>query len=140
MGFDLSEELGSNETAEVEGVWVSLGEDGKVRVAYLGNKQSQAAYKRIPKAIRRMLEGSTMSNKQAVDFLCAFIADHILKGWEGLANEGKSLVYSVETAKKMLKTHRRFREKIWELSQDEDLFNVELKEDAKNLPKPSSGS
>jgi hypothetical protein len=34
---------------------------------------------------------------------------------------------------------RRFRERIWELSADDDLFNVEAEEDAKNLPKDFVG-
>lgn len=140
MGFDISEEFGSNETAEVDGVWVSLGEDARVLVSFLGNKEAQKAYKRIPRPIRRMLEESTMSNTQAIDFLSTFISEHILKNWEGLANKGKTIAYSTENAKKMLTIHRRFRDRIWEIAQDEGLFNIELEEDSKNLPKPSSGS
>ena len=41
---------------------------------------------------------------------------------------------------KMLKKHRRFRDKIWEIAADEGLFNVDLEEDAKNSPKRSSGT
>ena len=140
MGFDLSEEFGSNETAEVEGVWVPLGEGARVRVSRLGNPKAQVAYKRIPRAVRRMLDEGTMTNTQATDFLARFISEHILKDWEGLADKGKTLVYSTETALEMLRTHRRFRDKIWELSCDEELFNVELEEDVKNLPKRSSGT
>ena len=140
MAFDISEELGSNETVEIEGVWVPLGGDGKVKVARLGNSKTQEAYRKIPRPIRRQLDEGILSNKQTINFLVKFINDHILKGWEGLSDKGKPISYSSETAGQMLRTHRRFRDKIWELSADEALFNVELEEDVKNSPARSSGA
>jgi hypothetical protein len=141
MGFDLGEEFGSNERAEIEGVWVSLGEDAGVKVARLGNPEAQRAYRKIPRAVRRSIEEGSMGNKQAVQFLAKFMAEHILKDWKGLSLKGKSLpAYTSEVGKKHMEEFRRFRDRIWEISVDDDLYNVEVEEDVKNLHKVSSGS
>jgi len=141
MGFDLDEEFGSNERAEIEGVWVSLGEDAGVKVSRLGNPEAQRAYRKIPRPIRKSIEDGTMGNKQSVQFLAKFMAEHILQDWKGLSKDGKSLPnYTSEVGKKHMETFRRFRDKIWEISVDDELYNVEVEEDVKNLPKVSSGS
>ncbi len=141
MGFDLSEEFGSNERAEIDGVWISLGEDAGVKVARLGNPVAQKAYRKLPKAIRNEIEGGFMGNKQAVQFLSSFMAEHVLKDWKGLSHKSKSLpAYTPEHGAKHLKEFRRFRDRVWEISTDDDLYNVELEDDVKNSPKRSDGS
>lgn len=132
MALKLSEDFGSNETASTEGVWLSLGGEAEVLVARLGNREAQRAYKKMPAAIRRQLEDGLMGNDQATDFLCKFMSDHLLKDWKNLADSDKLIKYSPEAAHKMLKKYRRFRDRIWELANDEDLFNVEVAEDRKN--------
>jgi len=134
MGFDLGEELGSNEVAEVEGVWIPLGDGGSIKVARLGNKEAQAAYRKIPREMRRLIETGKMDNKQAINFLASFLSGNILKDWKGLVDKGKSLPkYSPEEGAKMMKKYRRFREKVWELSAEDDNFNVdEVEQDVKN--------
>ena len=142
MDFDLNEEFGSNETAEVEGVWSYLGETAKIRVARLGNIEAQKAYRKIPAAIRSQIEKGNMGNKQAVQFLAKFLATHILKDWSGLADKGKSLPsYNVEAGVEYLLKYRRFRDRVWETAVDDDLFNVgEIEEDLGNSSKRSSGT
>ena len=142
MDFDLNEEFGSNETAEVEGVWSYLGETAKIKVARLGNIEAQKAYRKIPAAIRSQIEKGNMGNKQAIQFLSKFLATHILKDWSGLADAGKDLPsYSVEAGSEFLLKYRRFRDRVWEISIDDDLFNVsEVEETAGNSSKRSSGT
>lgn len=140
--FDLSDEFGSNEAAEVEGVWVYLGESAQVKVARLANKEAQKAYRKIPKAIRRQIEEGNMGNVQSAQFLSKFMSAHILKGWKGLADKGSMLTaYNSEEGAKFLLKYRRFRDRIWEIANDDDLFNVgELEEDVGNSSKRSSGT
>ena len=140
--FDLNEEFGSNETAEVEGVWSYLGATAKIKVARLGNTEAQKAYRKIPKQIRDQIEKGNMGNTQAIQFLSKFLANHILKDWSGLADAGKSLpAYSSETGAEFLLRYRRFRDRVWEIAVDDDLFNVkEVEETAGNSPKRSSGT
>ncbi len=142
MDFDLNEEFGSNETAEIEGVWCYLGEDAKVKVARLGNTKTQQAYRKIPKAIRRQLDEGTMGNVQTRQFMSKFMASHILMDWEKMFDAGKVLpAYSSEVGAKFLLKYRRFQDRIWELSLDDDLFNVgEVEDDAGNSSARSSGT
>ena len=141
MSVDLSEEFGSNERAEIEGVWVSLGEDAGIKVARLGNPEAQKAYRKIPRAITRAIEGGVMGNKEAVKFLSRFMANHILKDWKGLSHKGKPLpAYSSEHGAEHMKEFRRFRDRVWEISVDDDLYNVELEDDVGNSSKRSGGS
>ena len=139
--FDLSDEFGSNEQASIDGVWVQLGEKARIRVARLANPAAQKAYGKIPKAIRILHEKGNTSNKQAAEFLCRFLGGHILKDWENMADKGKSLPsYTEEHGFAFLLKYRRFRNRVWELADDEDLFNVEVEEAVGNLPKRSSGT
>ena len=134
MAIDLAKEFGSNEKAEIEGVKVFIGEGGWVKVARLGNPETQKAYRRIPRGVRRQIEEGTMTDAQSTQFLSKFLADHVLKAWGGLEHKGKSLgSYTSEKGYKTMMAERRFRDKVWELSNDDELFNVgDLEEDVKN--------
>lgn len=122
--FDLGQELGSDEKAGIEGVWVDFGPDSSVKVARLGNNEAMRAYRLLPRAKRRRFEEGTMGDDAGFKFLAGFVAKHLLKDWKGLADDGKLISYSEANAEKMLLKHRRFRDRIWEIAQDEDLFNV----------------
>ena len=140
MGLDLGDKFGTNPKAEIEGVWQELGGGAAVKVARLGNKEAAKAYRKIPKAVRNMVDEGTMEGTQAESFLAGYLAENILKDWRGLAVEGVDLPsYSAVEGKKFMLRFRRFRERIWELSADDDLFNVEAEEDAKNSPKDFDG-
>ncbi len=139
--FDLSDEFGSNEAAEVEGVWSYLGETAKIKVARLGNIEAQKAYRKIPKQVRDQIEKGNMGNRPAIQFLSKFLAEHILKDWHDVADAGKPLPsYNTEEGIKMLVKHRRFRDRVWEIAVDDDLYNVEVVDNAGNLSKRSSGT
>ncbi len=140
--FDMSDEFGSNATAEVEGVWSYIGETAKIKVARLGNVEAQKAYRKLPKGVRDQIEKGNMGNTQAIQFLSKFLANHILKDWSGLADGGKSLpTYSSEAGAEYLLKYRRFRDRVWEIAVDDDLFNVkEVEETAGNSPARSSGT
>ena len=139
--MNLNEEFGSNETAEVEGVWQDLGDGAGIKVARLGNPVAQKAYRRIPRPMRRQIEDGTLANEQSVMFIADFLSKYILKDWKGFADDGKDLpAYAPEEGKKFLAKYRRLRDRVWEIASDEDFFNVEEAEDTKNLSKRSSGS
>lgn len=141
MGLDLSDKFGSNPKAEIEGVWQELGGGAAVKVARLGNKEARRAYRKIPKPIRNAIEDGSMDDSQAEGFLANYLAENILKDWRGLSDGGKDLPsYDPVVGANFLKRFRRFRERIWELSADDDLFNVEAEEDAKNLQELSTGT
>ena len=140
VGLDLSDKYGSNPRAEIEGVWQEEGSGAAIKVARLGNKEAAKAYKKIPKHIRNMVDAGTLEGTQGEAFIAGYLASNILKDWRGLKDDGKPLSdYSDENGKRYMIKYRRFRERVWELAADDDLFNVEAEEDAKNLPKDFDG-
>ena len=80
MPLEFGDSFGSNETASIEGVWVSLGGDAEILVSRLGNPEAQAAYRRIPRITRRQIEDSTMTNEQSDAFLADFKHDRDSEG------------------------------------------------------------
>ena len=82
--FDLSEEFGSNESASISGVWFELGDGAAVKVSRLGNPETQKAYKRIPRAIRRQMDEGTVENKQQIQFLSDLYRSTFFRTGEGL--------------------------------------------------------
>lgn len=138
--LDLDEKFGTNPKAEIEGVWQELGGGAAVKVARLGNKEATRAYRKLPKAVRNAIDEGALDDSQAENFLAKYLAHNILKDWRGLQDGGKELPpYDPEVGQKVLRAKRRFREKIWSLAADDELFNVEPEEDAKNLPERSDG-
>ena len=141
MATDFSAIFGSNETAGIEGVAVPLGGGTEITVARLGNVKAQEAYRALPEVTRRMIEEGLMEDEEAVEFLSKFMVDHLLKGWKGFNDDGKPLPFSHKNASRMLKKHRRFRNRIWDLASDEKIFNVpESERAAGNSQQPSSGT
>lgn len=141
MSLDLGEKFGSNPKAEIDGVWQELGGGAAIKVARLANKEASKAYKKLPKAVRNAVDEGSLEGTQAETFMARFLAQFILRDWRGLADAGKDLpAYEAEGGKRFMMKYRRFREKVWELALDEDLFNVESDADAKNLPGLSTGT
>ncbi len=133
--LDFSEEFGSDDKASIEGVWVDMKGGASVKIARLGNPEAQRAYKKIPRHIRRAIEEETMTEGQSLDFLAKYMNDILLHDWRKMTENGKKLEYSSVNGLKMLKKHRRFRDRVWAYSQNEDLFNVnstEIETDTKN--------
>lgn len=140
-GLDLSDAFGTNPLAEVQGVWKELGGGAAIKVARLGNKEATRAYRKLPKVHRSNFEEGVLDNAQTEAFIADFVAKHILRDWRGLADQGKPLpAYDPGAGKKFLIKYRRFREKVWEIATDDSMFNIEVEEDAKNLPELSTGS
>lgn len=138
--FDFDDAFGSNETAEIDGVWSSLGDGARVKVARLGNPKAQAAYRRLPPTIKRQLEEGTLGETEIKNFLVKFVANNLLKDFEGIGRKEKSkndktklveVPYTIDNALILL-ADRRFRDRIWDLASDDALFNVGDEETVKN--------
>ena len=124
--LNLSGAFGSSDKASSEGVWVSLGEDSEIKVRRLGSPKVQRAYRNLPKNVQRQVESGTLSSQQATRFVCQFLAENVLVDWAELEDEGEPLGdYDSEVASKLLQKYHRLRDRVWELAQDEDLFNIE---------------
>ena len=141
MTFDLQKEFATDEKSELEGVWEDIGEGARVLVARIGNKDYTERFRRLGKGLQRQLDrGSLPEDKQAA-ILISIIADTILLDWEGLADKGKPITYSKETARAMLKEYPNFRQLVWDIADDENLYRLKNREDdLGNSSAPSSSA
>lgn len=127
--FDI-ENLKTNLQLEEEGVWCPLGAGARIKVARLGNPAYLKLLRTKYKAHRAVLDmeddlAQTMGEKIAIEVY----ARTVLKGWEGIAVEGKEFPYSVENAEKLLNL-KDFREKVKNYAETMELFQDKAEEKA----------
>lgn len=139
--MDLSKEFSTNEKAEIEGVWVDLGEESKLLIARAFNDNFVKAWRALPTGLRRRIDKGNVSRKEDLKLFSGLLSDSILLDWTGLSDEGKVIKYSKENATKMLAKYKEFRNFVWEMAGDIQLFrNEELEEDIKNSKGSSVGN
>jgi hypothetical protein len=132
MAFDVFEMYATDETAEVEGVEMSIG-DAKFLIARSGNKNFSKKLSKLYTKHQRVLERKDdVSDKLSDSVMVECIAETILLGWEGVSFKGKELPYSVDNAK-MLLEFKDFRKQIMGLAEDFDSYkSVKEAEEEKN--------
>ncbi len=142
MVFDLNKDFGTDPKKELEGEWIDLDDQGgKLLIARVGNPNFQKAYSKIPKAIRRRLDEEPEGDATTKPYLVGVISRTILLGWEKIADEGKEIMYSEETAREQLLKYPDFLTFVLELGNERKRYALsELEDDVKNLKTSSSKS
>lgn len=125
MAFEL-DNVKTDATAEVEGVWTDVVAGLRVRIARLGNP-GYLHYIR-QETQRRTAHGvQELEATDAIDIGIRAMARFILLDWENLQEGGVELEYSVETAERILAI-RDFRNIIESLASAVALFRAEAME------------
>ena len=141
MTFDLQKEFATDEKSELEGIWEDVGEGAKVLVARVGNKEYTERFRRLGKGLQRQLDRGTLPEDKQSAILISILAETILLDWSGFSDEGKSLPYSKENAKLMLKKYPDFRQFVWDIANDAENYRVKNREDdLGNSSAPSSSA
>lgn len=121
---------------ELEGVWVELTKDIKVKVAALGNRKHQEAIEKFTKPYRSQIRSKTISSEVEEDLHVKAICKAVLVDWEGVTDkEGNKLDYSFENAYKLLSdpSLKRFKSDIIYLAKEAETYkNNELEQSSKN--------
>jgi hypothetical protein len=139
MAFDLHTEFGTDEKSELEGVWEEVSEGARVLVARVGNDRFTERYKRLGKGLQRQIDRGTLPKDKSQAIFIAILADTILLNWEGLVDEKVPIEYSKENARLMLKKYPDFRQFVWDIANDAELYRIkERDEDLGNSSEPSS--
>lgn len=131
--MDLFTTFATDEVKELEGVEVPLG-DGTLTIARAENPRFQTRLLELLEENREKL--TTLPEKEAKaldrDLLSQAIAETILLGWTKMTYKKKSLKYSVENAKMVLK-HGDFKRMVMRHANNFQLFRAEAEEkDEKN--------
>lgn len=130
--MDIFNTYAVDEAKELNGTWMPLG-DAKFLVARAGNK---AYVKMLAKEVERNQKALDMKDEAADELsdriMIDVLAKTILLGWENVSFQGKSLEYSEENVKMVLK-HKEFRRQIAQMADDFSAFKAaKEEEDVKN--------
>lgn len=121
---------------EQEGVWIEIGDGGKLLIARLGNSKYLHRQRELIKPhVRAIRTGSLPIDKQ-LEILLRNYSETILIGWEGIQDEkGLEVPYSQQKAYEYLLDLRDFRDMVTELASEQALFSAEeLEADVGNSP------
>ena len=109
----LSKRYGTSAQKEAEGVWVSLGDGIRVKVARANNPAHMKITERLIKPFRRQIQNNSISMDKTNELTIKAMSLGILKDWEGIEDEkGKPIPYSEEMAEIILTEYKDFREEI----------------------------
>lgn len=122
MTLDLSKsDFNTDSNKETDGVWENI-KGAWFKIARAGNDNWDREYKRIPRRKRQQLENEELSDQESDELICSILAKTILVDWQGVADAGKEIPYSVENAKKLLMKYPDFRAAIMECARDQKRF------------------
>lgn len=122
--MDIFATFASDEKAELEGQWFPLSKTAKVLVARSGNTNYVAALRKtLEKNQMDLNSGGPEAEQLAEQALIDVMSSTILLGWEDLSFQGKSVSYSVEMAKTMLRV-KDFRKKVSGFADSFEAFRV----------------
>jgi len=130
MGFDIKKEYSTDEKKETDGVWETIGDGCKVRVARANNSNYNKWFTRLTKPFKQQLRRDTMPEKKSEEILIKLMAKTILLDWEGMHEDGVELEYTEENAIHLLTEYKDFRQQIDDLSKSIELFREEEDEEA----------
>jgi len=102
----------TNQTKELEGVWIDGPEGLQLRIARNNNP-----------ALRKFLIKHGKQRDDLTEALRKGVARYVLLGWKNLQDEeGKDVVYSSETAEQLFKDFPDFFDMVLAYSNDVDYF------------------
>ena len=127
--MDLFKQFKTDEAKTQEGVWVSLDETSRIRIARTGNAKYREAIKAKSQRYRMRAKVKTIPEKDWADLMNEVIAETILVDWEGITEKGVPVSYSVENAARMLADYPDFRDTVvLPFADDMENFKAELDE------------
>ena len=130
MGFDIKKEYSTDETKETDGVWETIGEGCRIKVARANNTNYNKWFTRLTKPFKQQLRRDTMPEKKSEEILIKLMAKTILLDWEGMFEGEVELEYSEANAIRLLTDYKDFRQQVDDLSKSIELFREEEDEDA----------
>ena len=132
--MDLTE-LETDESLEVEGVWVDLNDkDGtQLLVGRVGSSVFNSALRAKMKPFRNLIQRDKLPMETQEKLLTEVMAEYTLLGWKNLKHAGKQVKFSKAKALELLTGIKDFRELVTEIANSMETFRKEeLEEDSKN--------
>lgn len=139
--MNIFEQFESDLDAEVEGVWVELGDGAEVRVARLNNARHNKVLDRLRRPYRNHRNIPDDVNEKIAT---QAMAEAILLDWKGIEDrDGNPISYSTEKAIELLSdpAMKNFRNRVAYIALEEESFRkASLDAAAKNSGSSLSGA
>lgn len=128
--MDIKKEYGTSKKLEVEGVWVDVSDNARIKVARANNPKYKAEIERLTRPYKKQIRRGTMNGKKFDKIIAEATAKHILVDWEGLEEDGAILDYSHEEALRLLLEYPDFRDVVAETALDFQNYQEDVLEDS----------
>lgn len=131
----------TDENLEVEGVWVDIGDGGKVKVARLGNPNHRKVSQALGRPHQAQIRANRLRPEVAEKLGIQATAQAILLDWEGITDDdGKPVPYSQGKALDLLTEFKDFRDLVLEIAGEMETFREqEIEESVGNSGSASVG-
>lgn len=143
--MDLKKTFGFNKEKAEQGVWFSYDETTRIKVAKIGTLKYQNVVTRLSKPYQSRIRNNRLTPEDATHLTAQVLAECILLAWEGLEEEGISVIYSRAEALRLLETYVDFRAFVETCANDTEEFQeagiiADGDADAKNSLISSNGN
>ena len=126
---------------EQEGVWVPYDLDVELLIESTGSADFRKACSELLRPYRQKIRTGELDFEERVKIIGPAIAEHLLKGWKNLNDNGKPITFSVKKALEIFDILLDMRMFILASADEKEWFRREYqKESAKNLPTASHGT
>jgi hypothetical protein len=125
------DEYRTDEGLCLDGAWIDLDGATRLRVARADNARFAAALEREQAPHRLAIRAGCLDQATQDAILCRAMAEGILTGWQGLAEDGRDLEYSRAEAARVLGAYPDFRELVLRLARMRRWYREAEIEDAK---------
>lgn len=135
--MDVKKRFATDRTLELDGVWVQIDKDARVKIARRDNPRYREVLRRESAPYRQAARAGMLSDETAEQILIKVLAETVVLDWEGFTENGKPLPYSKENAVRLLTELKDFLDFVVSASAEAELFKAQADEaDAKNSSTP----
>lgn len=122
--MDLFTAFKTDETKELEGVWIALDGKSRIKVARINNPRYREALRKQAGRFKGPLQAQTLSDEAKDGMFNDLLAETILLDWEGMTSQGQPFPYSRENAKSVLTDMKDFRDLVMSFAGDIENFRT----------------
>ena len=123
------EKIFSETQAEIDGVYVPIDKDTRVRVAAWMNPKHAEAFRRVFRPYQLALKAGTLDDETAGQLMSEAMVGTVLLGWDGLKEKGEVVEWSRENAKRILTAWPKFRVFVQDLAEQRALFQADQEDE-----------
>lgn len=143
MAIDLRKYYVMDESLENEGIWETLPNGSKVKVARVGNDAFIKEYNALPPETQAQIEDDSddISEDVAREVFADLLSKTILVDWDEVYIDDEKVPYDQDLAKELLRDIKDFRNDVWRIANNRNKFRQKERErSVKKQKQGSSGS